>query len=262
MKITKYAISTNKIKTPIKIACVSDLHGRRSKRIIPAIKKMSPDLILLAGDIFEVANKSMEKRNANSFAFLREALKISPVYYCYGNHEIYYSHDPKKINRLSDKKMAEEYTSKIIDMGTHLINDSYDKATVNGQEIIVGGLVCGYDKHPDITEEFNSAFLDRYAHLEGFKILLCHYPHYYDKHLKDTDFDLILSGHAHGGQWRIFNRGVFAPHQGLFPEYTRGIYDGRFIISTGAVNNSKPIPRFFNPTEILEIQINNSEEML
>ena len=81
----------------------------------------------------------------------------------------------------------------------------------------------------------------------------------HDEYLKKTDFDLILSGHAHGGHWRFFERGIYAPHQGLLPKYTHGIHFGRFIISTGAVNNTKPIPRFFNAPEILKITIQHKE---
>ena len=138
-------------------------------------------------------------------------------------------------------------------MGVNLINDSY--AEIDGR-ILVGGAVCGYDKLPnDKNTDLDLEFINNFSKNTGFKILLCHYPHYYEKHLKDIDVDLIVSGHAHGCQWRIFNRGVYAPHQGLFPKYTAGIHDGKLIISTGAVNNSRPIPRFFNPTEIVKINI-------
>lgn len=261
MKITKYNISSDKITKDITVACVSDLHARSPKKVLSALSSVSPDYILLAGDIFEVANEFMKDRNASSFAFLESALKIAPIYYCYGNHEIYFTHDRRKFNRLPDDKMAEEYIRIISDMGVNLVNDSYLEIPGENKSFFVGGLVCGRDKNPAFAEEFDSKFLENFSNEKGFKILLCHYPHYYEKHLKETDFDIILSGHAHGGQWRIFNRGVFAPHQGLFPKYTSGMRDGRFIISTGAANNSKPIPRFFNPTEILEIKISKKEEM-
>ena len=100
-----------------------------------------------------------------------------------------------------------------------------------------------------------------FAEKDGYKILLCHYPHYYERCLKDVPVDLVLSGHAHGGQWRIFGRGVYAPHQGLFPKYTSGIHSGNHIISRGVVNNAKPIPRFFNPCEVIEIKIKGNKKM-
>ncbi|MBE6646758.1 MAG: hypothetical protein E7611_03845 [Ruminococcaceae bacterium] len=262
MKITQYEISTSKINGKVTIACVSDLHARKSDKVISALRALSPDLILLAGDIFEVANEYMEKRNINSFEFISKAVGIAPVYYCFGNHEIYYSHAMKEKDRIPEEAMAKEYINKISDTGVNLINDKFTEfALKNGEGLLIGGLICGRDKDPAQAKEFDEIFLEKFAKIPGFKILLCHYPHYYEKHLKDTDFDLILSGHAHGGHWRFFNRGVYAPHQGLFPKFTFGMHDGRLIISTGAVNNSKPIPRFFNPTEILKITIRGNEEM-
>ena len=86
-------------------------------------------------------------------------------------------------------------------------------------------------------------------------MLLCHHPEYYKKYLYNKDIDLIVSGHAHGGQWRIFGRGVFAPGQGLFPKYTSGVHDGRLVISKG-IKPSGRIPRIFNTPEVVIVEIN------
>ena len=74
-------------------------------------------------------------------------------------------------------------------------------------------------------------------------------------YLKERGIDLLLSGHAHGGQFQFFGQGVFAPGQGIFPKYTTGVHDGRFVISRGLCNTAKPIPRLFNPTELVIIDI-------
>lgn len=257
MRITKYRINTSKIRNRITIACVSDLHGRRFENVIEALKKTEADMILLAGDILEVSNNFMCKRNANAVAFLEQVSKIAPVYYCFGNHEIYYSHARKEENRVCETRILRENLEKISSLGIHLVNERYLNVTVgDNDEIYIGGLVCGEDMNPALDKKIpNLSFIDEYGKIKAFKILLCHYPHYYEAYLKNTDFDLILSGHAHGGQWRVFGRGIYAPHQGLLPKYTSGIHDGRLIISRGAANNSKPIPRLFNPTEILQINI-------
>ena len=73
-------------------------------------------------------------------------------------------------------------------------------------------------------------------------------------HIKQQDIDLVVSGHAHGGQWRFFGRGVFAPGQGLFPKYTAGVHDDRLVISRGLKKTVMP-PRIFNPLEIVVIDI-------
>lgn len=264
MKITKYKISTEKKGIDLKLAVVSDLHARPYKNVVRALKSINPDVILLPGDIVEIAADYMNKRNQNGLSFLKEAATIAPTYYCHGNHEIYYSHAKFGHSKTPEQSLNEKYANIIKSFGINTVHDSYMKLeTPRGSvygEIYVGGLVCGRDKDPALNMPLpNLEFLSEYDKIPAFKILLCHYPHYYDQLLKDKSFDLILSGHAHGGQWRIFGRGVFAPHQGIFPKFTSGIYDNRHIISRGAANNVKPIPRFFNPCEVLEIQISSKE---
>lgn len=262
MKISKYEILTDKRVIKIRFAVVSDLHARSYKNVLRALEKISPDAILLPGDIVEIAAAYMDKRNQNGLGFLEEAVKIAPCYYCYGNHEIFYSHAKFGHQKTPDKSLGEKYAERIKSCGVKIINDEYaeicsgDGNMSEKCRVFVGGLVCGRDKDPALnTQKPDLQFLSDYNKVEGFKILLCHYPHYYNEYLADTSIDLILSGHAHGGQWRIFGRGVYAPHQGIFPKLTSGIHDGRHIISRGAANNVKPIPRFFNPCEVLEIDI-------
>ena len=94
------------------------------------------------------------------------------------------------------------------------------------------------------------AWLKDFEQQDGFKILLCHHPEYRDRYLKDMKIDLILSGHAHGGQIRFAGQGLFAPGQGLFPKYTSGMY-GNLVVSRGLANTAGFIPRLGNPTEIV-----------
>ena len=256
MKITKYEINTSKINSSLNIACVSDVHGRKSDAVVDALKSLAPDMILLAGDIVEVSNEFMRERNKNAMRFLEQISGIAPIYYCFGNHEIYYSHTPKEIDRVPNMEMEIETVKRIKELGINIINDSFERISYGDSNFLVGGLVCGRDMDPALNvSEPDLEFLSQFDRENEFKILLCHYPHYYKKYLEDTSFDLILSGHAHGGQWRLFGRGLYAPHQGVLPQYTTGIYDGRFIISRGAVNNSRYFPRLFNPCEIVHIHI-------
>lgn len=263
MKTTKYRIFTKKKGISIKLAVVSDLHARPYKNVLEAVRYINPDVILLPGDIVEIAADYMDKRNQNGLEFLREVSQIAPTYYCHGNHEIYFSHAKGGNPHTPDRELSQVYLDRIKAYGVHVINDRYEQtASTNDADrangIFVGGLVCGRDMDPELNQNAPDLdFLSRYDSESGYKILLCHYPHYYERYLKNTSFDLIFSGHAHGGQWQIFGRGVYAPHQGLFPKYTHGIHDGRHIISRGAANNVSPIPRFFNPCEVLEIEISS-----
>ena len=261
MKTTKYQLFTHKKGINIRLAVVSDLHARPYKEVLETIKTIKPDAILLPGDIVEIAAEYMDRRNRNGLEFLREAAGIAPTYYCYGNHEIYYSHAKKGETNTPEACLSAEYLERIRSFGIHVINDAHEaivKPSESSEGLIVGGVVCGRDMDPALNmKDPDLDFLASYEKERGFKILLCHYPHYYEKYLKNTDFDLVLSGHAHGGQWQFFGRGLYAPHQGLFPKYTHGIHDGRHIISRGAANNVHPIPRFFNPCEVLDITISS-----
>jgi predicted MPP superfamily phosphohydrolase len=257
LKITKYDLVTDKKGINIKLACVSDLHARPYEKVLNALKTISPDAILLPGDIVEISVDYLSERNQKGLEFLEKCARLAPTYYTYGNHEIYHSHAASGRSRTPDKRLEREYLNLIRSYGVIVLNDKYTDINISGQNICIGGMVCGWDKDPSYTKDtVNFEFLNKFSSVDTkYKILLCHYPHYYSEHLKGMDFDLILSGHAHGGQWRIFGRGLFAPHQGLLPKYTSGIHDGKLIISCGAVNNAKPIPRLFNPCEVIEINI-------
>lgn len=97
-------------------------------------------------------------------------------------------------------------------------------------------------------------FLREYENKSGFKLLLCHHPEYYPKYIKDTNIDLIVSGHAHGGQIRIGNIGLFAPDQGIFPKYTSGLYDNRLLVSRG-VSGTEITPRINNRPEVMILML-------
>jgi predicted MPP superfamily phosphohydrolase len=254
MVVTNYTIETKKIDGEISIAAVSDLHARPYKNAIGALKELSPDIIILPGDIMEVATDYFEERNKNGINFLKETAKIAPSYYCFGNHEIFNSHTRGKQQGIPNEELQSTYLNTISSFGVNIINDDFKIHSINNNSIYIGGVVCGRDMKGEENSP-NLSFLNGFENLEGFKILLCHYPHYYEGFLKDRDLDIVCSGHAHGGQWRLFGRGIYAPHQGLFPKYTSGIHNGRHIISRGAANNTPLIPRFFNPCEILNIKI-------
>ena len=118
------------------------------------------------------------------------------------------------------------------------------KAEMKGISVRIGGL----------STEADFEWLENFCGKDGYKILLCHHPEYYEPFLKGKKINLILSGHAHGGQIRIRNQGIYAPGQGLFPKYTKGIYDGKLIVTTGAANTAS-VPRWGNPCEVVMIQI-------
>ena len=109
MKINRYNIETSKEGINLKIACISDLHARPHGKVLSALRNVSPDLILLAGDIFEIAAPYMNKRNQSALDFVRKCVDIAPTYYTKGNHEIFYSHARMGHQKTPDTKLEEEY---------------------------------------------------------------------------------------------------------------------------------------------------------
>jgi predicted MPP superfamily phosphohydrolase len=207
------------VDSPVRFALVSDLHCTPNGPVIEAIKKGSPDAVLVCGD-FSHSKKTKEV----GLEFLRLSAELFPTFVAFGNHDFESGVTPADIEKT----------------GAVPLDDAF--ARFGG--ILIGGL-SPRKGGPD------TAFLDRFSREKGFRLLLCHYPHYYDKFVKGYPVDLTLSGHAHGGQWRFFGRGVLAPGQGLFPKYTSGFYDGgRLFVGRGA-GNGAPVPRINNPREVV-----------
>lgn len=237
------------------LAVVSDFHsgeGSEYLHIIKALEEKSPDFILMPGDIFERLDGTRASENQPGFKLLEKAAKIAPVFYSVGNHENggVCSWNKLKWNKI--KSLPKYYDprelEKIARSGAVMLDDGY--VVYNG--IAFGGLTSGLINE---KREPCIAWLDEFCALDYPKILLCHHPEYYEKYLRSENIDIIVSGHAHGGQWRLFGRGVFAPGQGIFPKYTSGIYDGRLAVSKG-LKPSGRIPRIFNPTEVVVLNVN------
>lgn len=249
MKQSFYTVDTERFPRPARIALVADLHAGDPKEILEALGKLQPDYILLAGDILEALDGSRDEKNEKAFEIFKGCADIAPTFYSTGNHEDGGVHSGSRGWNSSLEKprvYSEKNINRISKSGVELLLNSY---VIKGG-IAFGGLASGIickDGVPDL------AFLSEFADLDVPKILICHHPEYYERYIKELNVDLIVSGHAHGGQWRFFGRGMYAPGQGLFPKYTSGVYDGRLVVSRGLKKGC--IPRFFNPREIVIIEI-------
>jgi predicted MPP superfamily phosphohydrolase len=105
-----------------------------------------------------------------------------------------------------------------------------------------------------LSSFYDEEWLRGFSEEKGFKILLCHHPEYYDRFVKETDIGLVLSGHNHGGQFRLFGKGLISSSSGLFPKYDRGIFENRLVISAGC-SNTAAVPRLCNPREVVIIKL-------
>lgn len=227
MLVTSYDIASPAITHELRAVLLTDLHNKPFEDIVEQVRSLHPDLILIAGDLVDRHRRTWRRVRP----FLQEASAVAPCYFSFGNHEI-------KFPKITGPDIES--------CGVTVLDNRY---------IRFGDLTIGGQTSMSPTDWVSSL-----EQADGYRILMCHHPEYFRKqHLKDRDLDLILAGHAHGGQFRFFDRGVYAPGQGLFPKYTHGIY-GNMIVSAGLANTLTPlVPRIGNPCEIVELDFRPGE---
>ncbi len=254
MKLSEYSLKNEKIQNKIKIALISDLHGGDVLSAESILLLEKPDIILAPGDILERIDGRTDKiksMNEKGIDLICRASKIAPTFYSLGNHELGGSGSwgmGFRTKRPERALWSEENLERLKESGAHLLEDSY--LLFDG--FAIGGLTSGILNDGGAP---NIAWIDEFCRAGCPKILLCHHPEYYEKYLREKNIDVIVSGHAHGGQWRFFGRGVFAPGQGIFPKYTRGVYENRLVVSAG-LKRGGLIPRIFNSPEVVIVSIN------
>lgn len=220
------------LKAPLTAAFAADLHDKPFDDILPYLAGV--DVILIAGD---VTNRHSKKPPRYAERFLRTAAEIAPTYLSIGNHE----------RRMPG---AEEWRQVMETTGVTVLDDTLCRLR---PDVVLGGL-SSREETPD------DGVVSALAQEGAFRLLLCHHPEYYDECVRGRDIDLTLSGHAHGGQVRIFGRGLFAPGQGLLPKLTSGLYfDGKLLVSRGLANHSW-LPRVNDPCELILLTLLPAEK--
>ena len=249
LKTVHYTITSDKINNPMRIALITDLHsckyGTAQRTLIDAVNKEKPDIVLLGGDIFDD-----EIPDENTKVFLTAIAKDYPCYYVTGNHE-YWSMRSDEMLAWLDEHGIKDIGGKCVRVSQNSneitlsgVNDP-DQARYTGRGV---GMRAELDKTRDARRS------------DEFSILLAHRPSFVKTYL-DYGFDLILTGHAHGGQWRIpgILNGTFAPDEGFFPKYAGGLYSfdhgTEMIVSRGLARESTRVPRIFNRPELVIIKI-------
>ncbi|MGN1444401.1 MAG: metallophosphoesterase, partial [Acutalibacteraceae bacterium] len=220
------------------IVHVSDLHnksfGNDNTDLLSKIKKENPDIIVITGDIVDSRHTDFDV----SLRFASQCVKIAPTYYVSGNHE----------HRFDN---AEEMFEEIRHTGVTVLENEKAEIRQGKDKITLYGLSA---KQKDgFLGDYVSQITALRQENDGsaFSVLLAHYPQYLSDYAK-AGFDLVFSGHAHGGQIRIpfTNQGLFAPDQGFLPEYTGGEYSANntvMILSRGLGNSLFPLRLFDRP---------------
>ena len=242
LKVVAYEVATAEVSWPVRLAVLTDLHscayGENQQRLLRAVEAQKPDLVVLVGDIMDDVLPE-----ENAWTTVEALAGKCPCFYVTGNHEWWTG----EIERIC---------AQMTSCGVTVLRGDGGEVTVQGETLSLWGI-----DDPESGESgAQLRAVGEQAQEDGFHILLAHRPEQIENYV-NYPFDLILSGHAHGGQWRLpgLVNGLYAPHQGLFPEYAGGRYDLEdtvFLVSRGLAREStRVIPRIFNRPELVMVEI-------
>lgn len=243
LTVSHYTYQSGKVPETFegyRIVQISDLHNARfgidNRWLVSKVQELQPDMIVLTGDIVDSGFTNMEV----AISFAAQAVQFCPTYYVTGNHENWLSKEDKDalINGLK--------AAGVVCLSDEAVSINKDGATIS---------LIGLDNESLWDNTLQNVVAELPA--DELKILLAHEPQYFDKYV-GAGVDLVFSGHAHGGQFRLpFIGGLVAPGQGLFPKYTEGQHmsgDTTMIISRGLGNSIIPV-RLFNLPEIVCVEL-------
>lgn len=252
----KYKISSQKLREKCKIVMLSDLHnkeyGENNKRLIQAIDKQQPDLILIAGDML-TANEEKTQYEV-PLRLIRELSSKYPIYYGMGNHEY-----RVKVYKEAYGDKYERYISELNKCGVRLLEN--ERIYLPKYNLEICGLEierCYYKRlrQNRMSDDYIESLLGK-ARTDCVEILLAHNPDYFEQYAK-WGADLTFSGHVHGGVMRLpFLGGVISPAIRLFPKYDGGLfaeYGKTMILGRGLGMHTIPI-RVWNPGELIVVEM-------
>lgn len=244
--VSNYVFESDKIGKNLdgfRIVQISDLHndlfGPDNRRLLDRIEKCAPDVIVITGDLVD----SNRTDTGRALTFVNKARRIAPIYFVTGNHE-----------HWLDSAEYDTLLSGLENEGTVILNDDCFEIERGSDRMWLVGLD---DKSLDNSVKLGEMIEGK----EELTVLLAHEPQYL-KYYANTKVDLVLAGHAHGGQIRLpFVGGLAAPDQGVFPQITAGVYlmgDTEMIVSRGLGNSIAPI-RLFNYPEVVCVELKSKE---
>ena len=256
IKVEPYCIKKG-LEKPITVVSLADLHGKRfdqdGNNLLNIVRSLKPDIVVFPGDTVSYTAKGL----SGTVRLVGEIAKFSKVFMIPGNHE-----------HRSDR--IDEIMALFAENGATVLKNELWQGNIKDTPVSILGLseeigtsrldylsaAMGTLEYPD-----NSKLLLDFAQKDGVKILLSHFPETFgltgERSYKRYTFDLMLAGHAHGGQIRLPSvGGLFAPGQGILPKYTFGKYgDSPALIVSRGLGNDSFIPRVNNRPEVSVITI-------
>ncbi len=251
LTVTEYKVKTDRISGRVRVVFLSDLHsteyGCGQADLLSAVVALSPDIVLLGGDMIDNRYST-----APAVTLISEINRRFRCFYVSGNHEFY-----DRLWKRNSALLAEAGITPL-DGDTVTVSLGEDRVHISGLHDYYMHTPDG-DPHAPANAEWRGRLAEMAAKKprDGLRLLLSHRPEMTEDY-SSAGYDMVFCGHAHGGQIRgipFFKNGVFAPGQGLSPKYTKGIYDigeSRMVVSSGLCVNF--LPRWFNPPEIVVVE--------
>ena len=251
LELNHYTISSDRLPEAFdgyRIAHVSDLHntemGKDNEKLLDMLQEADPDIIAITGDIIDSRNTDIDV----ALQFTKDAMEIAPCYYVTGNHEA----------RVSE---YDELKEGMIELGVAVLEDVHINLEQSGETISLLGVNDPSFQTDYLFGDSETVMQSKLHEItneeDTYTILLSHRPELFEFYT-ESKVDLVLSGHAHGGQFRLpFVGGLVAPNQGLFPKYDAGLYteeNTNMIVSKGIGNSILPF-RFNNRPEVILIEL-------
>lgn len=245
LTLRTYTVASPKLTAEVRLAVVTDFHSSdNADDVVAMVASCAPDAVLLVGDMFDddIANRPTER----TLSLMRQLSALYPCYYVSGNHEAW----------TGEMDALYQQTG---EAGVTVLRMSSGVLTVRGQRIALCGIPDPYEMvfsgAPDTEEQLRQALED--VDSADFTVLLAHRPELLAKYAQ-FPFDLVVSGHAHGGQVRIPGvlNGLYAPNQGWFPKLAGGAYtqDGTTLIVSRGLAVRTRLPRIFNRPEVVLVR--------
>lgn len=251
IQVSHFTITDNEIPESFngfKIAHVSDLHNKEweDEQLVNPIHEEQPDIIVITGDLIDSDHTDISVATA----FLEKIMGIAPIYFVTGNHEAGSTQYP----------LLEE---NLLELDIMMMDNNKITLNKNNEQILLMGIQdpAFYYEESNLLKGHEAILEDEIQRLSqnfpNYKLLLSHRPEYFDVYTRN-EIDLVFSGHAHGGQFRLpFLGGLVAPGPNFFPEFTSGVYEEKgtnMVVSRGLGDSMIPV-RFNNRAELVFVEL-------